>query len=946
MATTKEQMDLLLRPLTPDPVYTPPEQEELEVSAREAIKAGYEAESITENLMRQNYENFPINPDYDPFDEEQENLDTYDPMDFVSSQSPEETAAIKSSIDQERELARTANSSGWGIVGRMVGALDSPFTLAGFAAMPTRVLPAVGTAMGIEAANEGLLQSMQYERTATESLVNIAGAGAVTGALAGMVKLFSRAEFDALAKDTVRPTGEPLPEFGRSIGAAETDPIDITKETLAGGKIAETLAQGIFQRTMRSASGRVRAVAQRLVESPLLTRGMEEGLTQGTPVELAAKPYRGRAALGVQEAMNQHQAYRKRMRSEGQSVPFRQSKSFDEFNRMVGDAMDNGDVYLRGGNHVVEVENAAKFYRQIADDMLADLKKLGMLTDVDVGPSYFPYIYSHEAINTRYGELRDMLNQHFKSKGIEDDYADDLAVDTITNMLGGVPLSREINVATGAGARLKQRKLDLPTAQLAQFRERNAANVMTRYIESVGTHIEMKRRFPEGNLNKAFDQIDEEYRVLKANASTAKERKKLDRQWERDKNDLNAMLARVFHQIDTGKDPQGALAKAIRLGKTYNMTTQLGGIVFSSMPDMARPIMQYGLAPYTRALAGRMQNFFRGVGGMRKAEMQKMGIAIENVLDNRASQMAEMWGEPVDKASGWLMRTFGKVTLFNRYTDMMENFAGQMAADFILRSANKVARGSRLSRAKRAQLARVGLDEDMLKRINGQIGENNKGILWTPDTAKWDDMDAIRAFESAVAGEAQHVIIRKGAGDVPTFMDDRFMSLVMQYMSFAYSATNRMLVNGMLQQRDIRVMEGVLASGFLGSVAGGIKATLRGEDVSKWEESQWLLEGIDRSGVLGIFNTGINLARYGLALNGVGEMPSRYLVRSTEQAFAGPIASNAGRVVKIATDVISGEADEDTMKNAERLMPFWSNALHLREILEKSGMSIPEAIAQ
>lgn len=941
MATTEEQMDLLLRPLTPDPAYTPPEEEKLEVSAREAYTAGFEIESPIENIRRQNAENFTINPDYDPFDEDQEDLSNYDPMHFVASQSPEETASIKASVDWERQREKKANSSGWGIVGRMVGFMDSPLALSGYAALPVRILPATGAAMGIEAINEAALQSLQYERTKMESALNIAGAGAVTAALGGAIKLFSRSEFDALAKDTVNPTGQPLPEFGRSIGAAEADPIDIAKETLVGGKFAETVAQGVFQRTMRSASGRVRAVAQRIAEPSVLTRGMQEGLTQGTPVELAAKPYRGRAALGVQESMNQHKAYKQRMRAEG-----KKPENFDDFNRMVGDAMDNGDIYLRGGNHVIEVENAAKAYRKIADDMLADLKKLGMLTDVDVGPSYFPYIYSHEAIYARYSELDDMLKKHFQANGVDEDYAGVLSRDTITNMLGGVPLAREIDVGTGAAARLKQRKLDLPTVQLAQFRERNAANVMTRYIESVGTHIEMRRRFPEGNLNKQFDQIDEEYKALIANEPNARKKKKLNRQWVRDKNDLNTMLSRVFHQIKSSDDPQGALAKGIRLAKTYNMTTQLGGIVFSSLPDMARPIMQYGLAPFTRSLAGRMQNFFRGTGKMRKTEMQKMGIAIENVLDNRASQMAEMWGEPVDKASGWLMRTFGKVTMFNRYTDMMENFAGQMAADFILRSANKVATGKRLSKAKKAQLARVGLDEDLLKRIDGQIGEDNKGLLWTPETAKWDDMDVIRAFESAVAGEAQHVIIRRGAGDVPTFMDKSFESLVMQYMSFAYSATNRMLVNGMLQQRDIRVMEGLLASVFLGSVAGGIKATLRGEDVGKWEESQWLLEGIDRSGVLGIFNTGINLARYGLALNGVGEMPSRYLVRSTEQAFAGPVASNAGRVVKIATDIISGEADEDTMKNAERLMPFWSNALHLREILEKSGYSIPEAIAQ
>lgn len=936
-------MEKLFRPLTPDPLYSPQEVEEVEATGQEAYTAGFQLESPIENLRRQNDENYPRNPNYDPFDEDQENLDTYDVMNFVHSQSEAETAAIKSDIDHERELRRTANSSGWGIVGQMVGFIDSPLSLAGYASLPVRVLPAAGAAMGIEAVNEAALQSLQYERTKIESAVNVVGAGAVTAALGGMVKLFSRNQFDALSKDTMHATGEPVPGFdaNQSMGAAQVDAVDIDAETMVGGKLTETLAQGPMQRNLRSPSARVRAVAQRLAEPTVLTRGMREGKTQGTPVEIASKPYRGRAALGVNESMKQYKSYKKRLRSQGDKP-----ESFDDFTVMVGDAMDNGDIYLRGGNHVVEIENSAKYYRTIADDMLADMKKLGMLTDVDVGKSYFPYIYSNELINSRYAELRNMLKQHFETQEIESDYADSLAVDTITNMLGGVPVSKNIDVGSAAHPNLKQRKLALPKEQLAQFRERNAAAVMTRYIEGVGTHIEMKRKFGDTNLNKEFDSIDEEYKILIANEPNARKKAKLNRSWERDKQDLNTMLSRVLHQIKTTDDPNGAIAKGIRFAKVYNMSTQLGGIVLSSIPDIARPIMHYGLAPYTRALAGRMQNLFSGVGKMRKTEMQKTGIAIESALQSRAAMMAEMWGEPVDKAAGWMMRTFGKVTGFNAYTDVMENFVGQMASDFILRSSNKVAKGQRLSKAKKAQLARVGLDEDMLKRINSQIGEKNKGTLWHPDTANWTDFDAVRAFESAVAGEAQHVIIRRAAGDVPTFMDKGLESLVMQYMSFAYSATNRMLVNGLLQQRDVRSLQGLLATVFLGSVVGGIKATLRDEDVSKWENEQWLLEGIDRSGSLGVFNTGMNLARFSLAQAGVGEMPSRYLVRSFEQSLSGPLSSNLGRVAKIGTDIASGEADEDTVTNAERLVPFWSNALHLREILEKSGYSIPEAVAK
>jgi hypothetical protein len=148
-------------------------------------------------------------------------------------------------------------------------------------------------------------------------------------------------------------------------------------------------------------------------------------------------------------------------------------------------------------------------------------------------------------------------------------------------------------------------------------------------------------------------------------------------------------------------------------------------------------------------------------------------------------------------------------------------------------------------------------------------------------------------------------------------------------------ATNKLLVAG-VQQRDMNMAFGLLSMLFMGAGVGGAKAYLRGEDPTKWDPDQWLLEGIDRSGLLGVYNPALNGLRYVGSQMGYGEMPSRYIHRGAESVFLGPTLSQIGRAARLGTAAIEGDT-EKAAEHAQRLTPYWSNTLHFRQLMQRLG---------
>lgn len=133
----------------------------------------------------------------------------------------------------------------------------------------------------------------------------------------------------------------------------------------------------------------------------------------------------------------------------------------------------------------------------------------------------------------------------------------------------------------------------------------------------------------------------------------------------------------------------------------------------------------------------------------------------------------------------------------------------------------------------------------------------------------------------------------------------------------------------------------------LGAMVYVYKQWEAGREIST-DPRQWVIEGIDRSGALGIIMEGNNTlekmssSHFGLRpLFGVGAEPSRYASRSQAEAFLGPtygsLLSTSLRVMNAAS-AEGAWTDADT-RAVRRILPY-QNLSVLRMALDKVEESI------
>ncbi len=125
---------------------------------------------------------FEAQPGYNPMNDKA--IETFDPNIFVGSSSPQET---QSRIDTVRYMRKMgAMDQGlFGSPGSALGHIGGVFTnplYIGAMFVPGGAAGIIAAEMGAEVANETLLHSQQPERTKSESAINVATAGLLSGA--------------------------------------------------------------------------------------------------------------------------------------------------------------------------------------------------------------------------------------------------------------------------------------------------------------------------------------------------------------------------------------------------------------------------------------------------------------------------------------------------------------------------------------------------------------------------------------------------------------------------------------------------------------------------------------------------------------------------------------------------------------------------------------------
>ncbi|MDI3563566.1 hypothetical protein [Bradyrhizobium sp. Arg816] len=384
---------------------------------------------------------------------------------FVGSQSPAETQAIKSQIDQEETDRRTLAAGGKiGFIAQMgAGLLDPTLLLPGGVAVDatrgglsfTKAAVNLGKAGLMQTvAQEALLHASQDTRSYEESAINVATGTMLTALLGGAAasylgraeraaietKLYAdRAEMNTHAGNP--QTGEMAPTMAAPEPGNENLPAGTGQAVAAGAAASDTRqlelvpfglseVPGVrtvvektspMQRLFGSASPTARRTAADAAETSLLMRENLEGgvTTAGPAVDREARLHinQGQVAVG-DELSKLYSDYRfgdlvAAPRAQGFVRDMlgqnpEGKMSYDQFKEAVTEAARNGD---KSDNP--QVQMAAQFIRNKVFEpwkkRAIDIGLLGEDVDVKTADSYVQRLYNKQAIAAKRPEFVDRV---------------------------------------------------------------------------------------------------------------------------------------------------------------------------------------------------------------------------------------------------------------------------------------------------------------------------------------------------------------------------------------------------------------------------------------------------------------------------------------------------------------------------------------------------------
>ncbi|MBT0456867.1 hypothetical protein [Morganella morganii] len=489
----------------------------------------------------------------------------------------------------------------------------------------------------------------------------------------------------------------------------------------------------------------------------------------------------------------------------------------------------------------------------------------------------------------------------------------------------------------------KARTLNIPDERIKDFLESDVNYVMENYIRQVAPEIELTKRFGRVDMDGQIKAITEDYNRLISEAATPKERAKLEKRRDADLRDIRAMRDRLLGTYGAPKDPSSFFVRAGCVARHVNFLRLLGGMTISSLPDMARPIMQHGLRSALKPLGKMMTD----ISKMRiaKADLREMGIGLEYALSSRSKVIADL-NDPYSRRSflerglEWSSQKFGNFTLMNQYTDTMKMWSGLITQSKVLNAANAIAGGKKLSKKEITKLAHIGIDESMLHRIADQYsrhGEDLDGLL-TGHSHLWDDRVVREVFQSAILKDVRTTVITPGIGDTPLMMSSELGKIVMQFKTFFFATHNRALVSG-IQSGDASFYYGALLQVGLGSLVYVLKSMMAGREINT-DPANLVKEGLDWSGMMGWLGEPNNVLEnlsggtYGMSAMFGGPPASRYQSRNGIGALLGPTFDLGGDIKNITAGVLNGEFDDREVRSVRKLLPF-QNLFYLAPLLNQ-----------
>jgi hypothetical protein len=869
------------------------------------------------------------------------------------------------------------------------------------------------TGAALTAASEIPLTAIKETQTAGDAVTGIAAGTVLFGVVGGVAaKLADRAQFDSIAKQMDEDLNRPIDAYEalhlaekESIGAAKTG-TTLQQETLIPAKGMEKIPLTPALRLARSPNLEARKAVQNLTEFSPEFNKIEEGIASPQSAETLVSQATGKFAKGIEEHQKVYNEYRKATKELG-AKPLKPS----EFNEEVGKAMFNKDTSV--DPHIAKT--AANYRKVLFDPLKKEAIEVGLLPknikpqDAD---SYFSVVYNRQKVAANEGKFKEIVAEHIRGdtenilKNIDKetaarakkldielaalktekmtnqlrmrigklesekikipeeadtlkqlmkttDYADDVAQEIAETIKGYDDFMQPLGMEIKSRGPLKEKVFHIPTNKITDFLDTDVARVSERYSQVMGREIALKRTFGSTSFKDFMIPIRENYQQIAAKIPDGPKKMAFDKLRKKEEADLQFLFDKVRGTYRSTNNPDSLISRAANTAKTLNFLRLMGGVLLSSIPDIANIVMRHGFtAPVRDFLIPRISamNSLKLV----KAEGQLAGQVIESITNARVAAFFDLEsvyarGSKFERGMQNMTKTFSKMTFMNWWNDSMKLVVTSVTQAKILRSGETLLQGGKIPKRDMRALLSLGIDENSLRQIAVQsrkYGKKQDGLR-IANSESWDNADVARKFRAALTKEGNSTIITPGSGDKPTLMSKELGGLITQFKGFAFATHQRVLIPALQRgQSEGYMAQGMAAMMLMGMLTYAIKEKAAGRKLSD-NPAKWIFEGVDRSGIASVLMEGHNMTE---KLTGVGmnrfmdtDGASRYSSRSTAEALLGPSLGLVLNASQIANNVGKGEFSESDLRGVRRMVPF-QNLFYLRYLIDQGESGVAEGL--
>jgi hypothetical protein len=431
------------------------------------------------------------------------------------------------------------------------------------------------------------------------------------------------------------------------------------------------------------------------------------------------------------------------------------------------------------------------------------------------------------------------------------------------------------------------------------------------------------------------------------------------------KRDFDVAIQRLRHTRGVPDDASSIMWRTGKAGKALNVLTMMGGVVPSSVSDVARPIWRYGVMRTLKdGWLPYISRFSEGAKEYRMAASEinsQIGLNIEPTMHGRAQALFDLGDDAIartrlERGLQVGANKMGVIALYDYWTAGMKSLSGNVVHATMIEYVPKVAEAVRAGveptgpvLAMRTYLRKMGLRDLDIHRIALQMEKpdgvevfSNGGRL--PNINNWDDVAAFQAYQAAVIKEVDELIVTPGL-ERPNWVDENMgYSLVAQFQSFTFGATSRMAMSA-LQGNDPYLMQGIAFSLAFGAASYYLYAVSSGgktyETAMQMDPEKWIWEAVKRSGILGVGSYVGGTMESIPALT--GEEPSIF-TRSSGLlgTFLGPTFGQldklSGAITQMGTDNEAQQARN--LRSLRQIFVPFQNHFLFRQLFDRVGDAI------